>query len=92
MFVREKTVTKPRGRTDQPWRGRYYQLVQSYRADGRPRQRVVLHLGHHSTVDEALERWPREIGRLRRTGYADAADELKTKLDHLRKLRSQGTV
>jgi hypothetical protein len=44
----------------------YYQLVQSRRVNGNPRQRVLLHLGRHPTVDAALKEWPREIKRLRR--------------------------
>ena len=70
--------------------GEYYQLVESRRVDGKPRQKVLVHLGHHKTVDEALKRWPREVGRLRRKGYYEAADALKAKLDRLRKLRAEG--
>jgi hypothetical protein len=44
----------------------YYQLVQSRRVNGNPRQRVLLHLGRHATVDAALKEWPSEIKRLRR--------------------------
>src|SRR5215211_8728282 len=44
----------------------YYQLVQSRRVNGNPRQRVLLHLGRHPTVDAALKEWPSEIKRLRR--------------------------
>jgi hypothetical protein len=44
----------------------YYQLVQSRRVNGNPRQRVLLHLGRHPTVGAALKEWPREIKRLRR--------------------------
>ena len=43
----------------------YYQLVQSRRVDGAPRQRVLLHLGHYETAESALKGWPREIKRLR---------------------------
>ena len=67
----------------------YYQLVESRRVDGKPRQKVLMHLGHHPTVDEALKRWPREVGGLRRRGNDDAADALKEKLDRLRKLRAE---
>jgi hypothetical protein len=68
----------------------YYQLVESLRVDGRPRQKVLMHLGHHATVDEALKRWPREVGGLRRRGKDEAADALKAKLERLRKLRKSG--
>ena len=70
----------------------YYQLVESRRVDGKPRQKVLLHLGHHPTVDEALKRWPREVGGLRRRGNDDAADALKEKLDRLRNLRAEGVA
>jgi hypothetical protein len=43
----------------------YYQLVQSRRVDGEPRQRVLLHLGAHPTVNHALQGWPKEIKTLR---------------------------
>src|SRR5215218_3725548 len=55
-YVRKKKV---KGRE-------YYQLVQSRRVNGNPRQRVLLHLGRHQTVDAALKEWPSEIRRLRR--------------------------
>ena len=70
----------------------YYQLVESRRVDGKPRQKVLMHLGQHATVDEALKRWPREIGGLRRRGNDEAADALKEKLDRLRKLRKGGVA
>ena len=44
----------------------YYQVVESRRVDGKPRQKVLIHLGGHPTVDDALKKWPREIKRLRR--------------------------
>ena len=49
----------------------YYQLVQSVRVDGKPRQKVLLHLDGHPTVEEALKKWPREIKRLRRRAQKD---------------------
>lgn len=55
-YVRKK---KSRG-------GVYYQVVESRRVDGNPRQKVLVHLGHHETVDAALCEWPREIETLRR--------------------------
>jgi hypothetical protein len=55
VYVRKKSV--------KGWN--YYQLVESRRVDGEPRQRVLLHLGHHPTVEEALEAWPKEIEDLR---------------------------
>jgi hypothetical protein len=79
-FVRRKRVDS----------GEYYQLVESRRVNGRPRQKVLIHLGHHPTVDDALNQWPREVGRLRRAGHQEAAEGLKAKLDRLRELRAKG--
>ncbi len=39
----------------------FYQLVENRREDGQPRQRVLLHLGRYSNVDDALEKWSGEI-------------------------------
>lgn len=44
----------------------YYQLVESRRVNGKPRQKVLVHLGRHSSVDAALEEWPEGIRRLQR--------------------------
>jgi hypothetical protein len=55
-FVRKKMVK----------RYSYYQLVQSHRVDGKPRQTVLMHLSQHPTVDAALAGWPKEIRQLRR--------------------------
>lgn len=55
-FVRKKRVGKYA----------YYQVVENRRIEGKVRQKVLLHLGRHPTVDEALDAWPREIQRLRR--------------------------
>ena len=79
-------------RTKQVGGKEYYQLVESRRVDGKPRQKVLMHLGTHATVDEALKRWPREVGGLRRRGNDDSADALKEKLDRLRKLRAEGVA
>jgi hypothetical protein len=54
-FVRKK---RSRG-------GEYYQLVESHRVEGKPRQKVLVHLGRHPTVDDALREWPKEIESLR---------------------------
>src|SRR5215207_1424328 len=55
-YVRKKKVK----------RYEYYQLVESHRVNGKPRQRVILHLSKEPTVDAALENWPKEIKYLRR--------------------------
>ena len=57
----------------------YNQLVENRWMDGKPRQRVLVHLGRYTSVDAALEGWPREVQGLRR--YAnqqwDKADQLR---------------
>jgi hypothetical protein len=55
-FVRKKRVG---GRE-------YYQLVETHRVDGKPRQKMLVHLGRYPTVDEALEDLPRRIALSRR--------------------------
>ncbi len=82
-FVRKKAAA--RGNT-------YYQLVEARRVDGKPRQRVLIHLGRHDTVDAALKAWPREVGHLRRQGYGQAADELQHKLARLKEMRASGVA
>lgn len=83
MFVRKKS--KGSGSA-------YYQLVESRRVDGKPRQRVILHLESDATVDDAIEEWPKKISWLRRRGYEKEAGELKAKLDRLKELRPDGEV
>lgn len=84
MYVRKKSHA--RGGSD------YHQLVENRRVDGLPRQKVVMHLGSHATVDEALKSRPKEISGLRRSGYPEAAGDLRAKLDRLRRLRHDGAV
>ena len=57
----------------------YYQLVESRLVDGKPRQRVLVHLGRYTSVDAALEGWPKEIEGLRRFAGKqwDKADQLR---------------
>jgi hypothetical protein len=57
----------------------YYQLVENRLVDGKPRQRVLLHLGRYASVEAALEGWPREVEGLRRFASQqwDKADRLK---------------
>lgn len=61
-FVRDKNKNKPKKRK---WSREVpspaYQLVESIRVDGRPRQKVLVHLGRFPTVDKALEAWPKEV-------------------------------
>ena len=44
----------------------YYQLVENRWIDGKPRQRVLLHLGRYSDIEVALKEWPGAIERLGR--------------------------
>jgi len=82
--VRKKT--KPQG-------GRaYYQIVGSRRVDGKPHQKAIVHLNRYPTVDEALKGWQRDASWLRRGGYQEAAEEVRTKLARLRELRAGGVV
>ena len=67
-------------------------FVRIKRVDGKPRQKVLMHLGQHASVEEALKRWPREVGGLRRRCKDEAAGALKEKLDRLRKLRAEGVA
>ena len=57
----------------------YYQLVENRWMDGKPRQRVLLHLGRYTTVEAALEGWPKEVEGLRRfaSQRRDKAERLK---------------
>ena len=61
-YVRKKKV---KGQT-------YYQLVESKRVKGKPRQRVIMHLSQEPSVDAALENWPKEIKDLRRQAKKDS--------------------
>jgi hypothetical protein len=57
----------------------YYQLVESRLVDGKPRQRVLIHLGRYASVEAAQEEWPKEVEGLRRfvSLQWDKADRLK---------------
>ena len=64
--------------------GTYYQAVRSYREKGKVKQEVI-HLGEHSTVEEALASWPLEVQELKRT-RPKQAEKLQDKIDRLRGL------
>jgi len=72
-YVRKKRVK----------RYEYYQLVENHRVDGKPRQRVIMHLGNEPTVDAALANWPKDIQYHRRRAkkhgdrYENLPEELK---------------
>ena len=57
----------------------YYQLVENRWMDGNPRQRVQLHLGRYTTVEAALEGWPKGVEGLRRfdSQRRDRANQLE---------------
>ncbi len=59
--------------------------MRSYRERGRVKQEVV-HLGEHSTVESALESWPKEVQELVRIGRPRKAKKLQEKLNRLREL------
>jgi len=62
--------------------GTYYQAVRSYREQGKVKQEVI-HLGEHSTLQDAMQAWEREIGELQ-TVRPKQAQKLQRKLDRLR--------
>ena len=55
----------------------YYYLVESFRNDGKPRQRVLAYLGEHSTVRAAYKHW---------------ADQAKTAPDAAGRKRARAVV
>jgi hypothetical protein len=67
-------------------RGPYFQLVRSYREEGKVKQEVLVHLGAHQRPEEALEAWPSELEHLRAIGRDDQADKLEANLKKLRAL------
>jgi hypothetical protein len=64
--------------------GTYYQAVRSYREQGRVKQEVV-HLGEHSTPQDAMQAWEQEIGELEAT-RPKQVQKLQAKLERLREL------
>jgi len=77
IYVRR---TKSRGT------GPYFQLVTSRRVEGKPRTKVLVHLGEHATPEAALGAWPVRVEQLRAIGRDDQADKLEAKLHKLREL------
>ena len=67
-------------------RGPYFQLVRSYREEGKVRQEVLVHLGTHETPKDALAAWPQEVEHLGKIGREEKADKLRANLEKLRKL------
>jgi hypothetical protein len=67
-------------------RGPYFQLVRSYREEGKAKQEVLVHLGTHERPEDALAAWPSEVTHLRKIGRHDQADKLEANLNKLRTL------
>ena len=67
-------------------RGPYFQLVRSYREEGKVRQEVLVHLGTHERPEDALAAWPQEVEHLRKIGREGQADKLEANLEKLRAL------
>ncbi len=64
-------------------RGPYFQLVRSYRQEGKVRQEVLVHLGTHERLEDALAAWSSEAEHLRKIGREHQADKLEGKLEKL---------
>ncbi len=67
-------------------RGPYFQLVRSYREEGKVKQEVLVHLGEHETPEAALAAWSSEVDHLRHIGREDQADKLEARMSKLRTL------
>ena len=70
-------------RTMSRGRGPYFQLVRSYREEGKVRQEVLVHLGTHEGPEDALAAWPSKVAHLRRIGREEQADKLQANLNKL---------
>jgi predicted RNase H-like nuclease (RuvC/YqgF family) len=46
--------------------GEYLQIVENYRDGGRVRQRLVMYVGHYSSIEEALKLMPKDRAQMRR--------------------------
>jgi hypothetical protein len=68
--------------------GTYFQAVRSYRESGKVKQEVI-HLGEHSTSQDAMKAWEQEIGELQ-TVRPKHAQKLQHKLDRLQELTENG--
>jgi hypothetical protein len=67
-------------------RGPYFQLVRSYREEGKVKQEVLVHLGRHEKPEDALAAWPSEVAHLRKIGREGQAEKLEANLNKLRAL------
>ncbi len=73
-------------RTMSRGRGPYFQLVRSYREEGKVKQEVLVHLGTHERPEDALAAWPSEAEHLRKIGREEQANKLQKNLEKLKKL------
>jgi fatty acid-binding protein DegV len=64
--------------------GPYFQLVRSYREEGKVKQEVLVHLGRHEKPEDALAAWPAEVEHLRKIGRWEQADKLAANLEKLK--------
>jgi hypothetical protein len=67
-------------------RGPYFQLVRSFREEGKVKQEVLVHLGTHQRPEDALEAWPSEVEHLRAIGREEQAEKLGANLQKLKAL------
>jgi hypothetical protein len=61
----------------------YLQIVENYREDGKVRQRVVLYVGHYTSIEDALENIPRDRRRLRSQATRKDNERLRREADTL---------
>ncbi len=66
--------------------GPYFQLVRSYREEGKVKQEVLVHLGEHETPEAAMAAWSSEVEHFRQIGREDQADKLEARMNKLRTL------
>lgn len=66
--------------------GPYFQLVRSFRDEGKVKQEVLVHLGEHETPEAALSAWPSALTHLRAIGRDGQADKLDARLRRLRQV------
>ena len=79
MYIRTVNINR-----DGEQYGTYYQAVRSYREGGKVKQDVI-HLGEHTTADEALTAWAEDVRQLQTT-RPRKADKLRAKIERLREM------
>ena len=70
----------------------YYQLVENRWLEGKPRQRVLLHLGSYPTIEAALKQWPKAIERLERFAQSKREEAERLSKDPASRTRSQAAL